>query len=74
METQIANFINKDDIVLYLDNRGKRFLKAIVICVHRDDMNLYFTIRTKEKEIQTTSERLFIRADKTISFPTKWLQ
>ena len=68
MEKQISNFIEKDDIVLYFDVRRKRFLKAIVICVHRDDVNPYFTIKTQEKELQTTSERLFIHADKSISF------
>ena len=69
METQLANFIDKDDLVLYFDNRRKRFLKAIVICVHRDAVDPYFTIKTQDKELQTTSERLFLHADKTISFP-----
>ena len=68
MEKQIANFIEKEDIVLYFDIRKKKFLKAIVMCVHRDDINPYFTIKTEEKELQTTPERLFIHADKTISF------
>ena len=71
MEIQLYNFIEKDDIVLYFDIRRKKFLKAIVICVHRDDIKPYFTIKTEEKELQTTAERLFIHADKTISFPTK---
>ena len=68
MERQIANFIEKDDIVLYFDVRKKKFLKALVVCVHTDDIKPYFTIKTEEKELQTTSERLFIHADKTISF------
>ena len=68
MDEQIANFIEKDDLVLYFDIRRKKFLKAIVICVHRDDTKPYFTIKTEEKELQTTAERLFVHADKTISF------
>ena len=68
MKGQIANFIEKEDIVLYFDVRTKKFLKALVVCVHKDDIKPYFTIKTEEKELQTTSERLFIHADKTISF------
>ena len=68
MEIQLYNFIEKDDIVLYFDYRRKKVLKAIVICVHRDDIKPYFTIKTEEKELQTTAERLFIHSDKTISF------
>ena len=43
-----------------------KFLKAIVECVHRDDKIPYFTIRTVENYLQTTSERLFVHADKEL--------
>ena len=62
----IADTLEKGDIVLYIDVRKNKFLKAIVECVHRDDKIPYFTIRTVEKELQTTSERLFVHADKEL--------
>ena len=64
----IAYLLNKGDIVLYFDVRKNKFIKAIIVCVHRDDRTPYFTIKTEDKELQTTSERLFVHADKELSF------
>ena len=66
-EREIASFLEKDDVVLYFDVRRNDFIKAIVVCVHRDDKIPYFTIRTTDKELQTTAERLFIHAAKKIN-------
>tara|TARA_B100000902_G_scaffold261500_1_gene247807 strand:- start:567 stop:776 length:210 start_codon:yes stop_codon:yes gene_type:complete len=64
---EIGGFLEKDDVVLYFDVRRNNFIKAIIVCVHRDDKIPYFTIRTTDKELQTTAERLFVHAAKKIN-------
>ena len=67
-EKDIASFLEKDDVVLYFDVRQNDFVKALVVCVHRDDRTPYYTIKTATKELQTTAERLFIHAAKKVHY------
>ena len=48
-EKDIASFLEKDDVVLYFDVRQNDFVKALVVCVHRDDRTHTILLKQPQK-------------------------